>query len=217
MASARRPAFSASARSPNNSRRQPRRALDLGLVLAGDLFKIVHRGDDLGGDAVLLEVMRSSTFKSSTVAEAPLESGRSRSMRGSVLGSRSSPAFTASRICSPARERSNPLGMERSCASRSGVVGCCVAISPITSSFKMRERGMSRPCASRSRHAATSISTPSSFGLRARERSRSQACSGSCAIGVGRGQHRHLLAHPFAAAPLGEVGVELHEARRADG
>ena len=58
-------------------------------------------------------------------------------------------------------------------------VGACTAISPIASSLRTRPRGTSRLCASRSRQAATSISTASSFGLRTRVFSRIQASSGS--------------------------------------
>ena len=79
----------------------------------------------------------------------------------------------------PHFERSKPFGSERKPASFSSVVGACTARSPITSSLSTRPRGTSRACASRSRQAATSISTASSFGLRARVFSRCQACSGS--------------------------------------
>ncbi len=69
--------------------------------------------------------------------------------------------------------------MSASEPSRSTVVGACTAMSPTTSSLSTRERGTSRVCASRSRQAAISISTASSFGLRTRLLSRSQARSGS--------------------------------------
>ena len=107
---------------------------------------------------------------------------------------------------SPHFERSKPLGSERRPASRSGVVGACIAMSPMVSSLSTRARGTSRVCASRSRQAATSISTASSFGLRTRVFSRSQALLGLGAIGVGRGQNLHLVVHPVGAAAPAEVG-----------
>ena len=54
-----------------------------------------------------------------------------------------------------------------------------MAMSPMVSSLSTRERGTSRLCASRSRQAATSIRTASSFGLRTLVLSRIQARAGS--------------------------------------
>src|SRR5499433_1237279 len=150
----------------------------IGIVVVGDLLELVDGGDHLGGDRVALRRHAQQHLGSSTVA-VPLPPPRWRSMRGRLFGSRASPRATACRMSWPHFERSNPRGSERKAASRSTVVGACIAISPSTSSLSTRPRGTSRVCASRSRQAATSISTASSFGLRTRVLSRSQAVSGS--------------------------------------
>ena len=123
-------------------------------------------------------VMRSSTFNSSTVAE-PAALPRGLSSFGRLCGSRARPRSTAATMSLPHLERSKPFGIERRFASFSSDVGAWVAMSPIASSFSTRLRGTSRVCASRSRQAAISISTASSFGLRTRDFSRSQARDGS--------------------------------------
>ncbi len=88
------------------------------------------------------------------------------------------------------------------------MVGAWVAISPMASSFRTRLRGTSRVWASCSRHAATSIKTASSFGFRTRVFSRSHGAFRMDVVCLGRGEDLHLLADPFAAASLFEVGIE---------
>jgi hypothetical protein len=77
--------------------------------------------------------MRSKTFNSSTIA-APLELLRGFSIFGSAERSRARPRCTAATTSAPHFERSNPFGSERRPASRSMLVGACVAMSPTASS-----------------------------------------------------------------------------------
>ena len=91
-------------------------------------------------------------------------------------------------------------------ASFSSVVGACTARSPITSSLSTRPRGTSRACASRSRHAATSISTASSLRLAHARLQPLPRMLRLHAVGVGRGEDLHLLVDPLGAPALGDVG-----------
>ena len=151
----------------------------VGVVVVGDAVEVVDGGDHLGGDAVpfrrhaqqhLEQFHRRLAVdrRSAGVRAAAATSDRARARGG--------PPRRWPRPISSAR---SPCGSERKLASRSIVVGACIAMSPMTSSLSTRPRGTSRSCASRSRQAATSISTASSLGLRTRVFRRSQACSGS--------------------------------------
>ena len=83
IASASRPCFSASAASPNSSRRQPCRAATSALSSAAICSRSSTVAITLLATAWRSEVMRSSTFSSSTIA-APLELLRGFSILGSV-------------------------------------------------------------------------------------------------------------------------------------
>jgi hypothetical protein len=119
-------------------------------------------------------VALSSTLSRSSTAPL-LGRPRSRSSRGRLCGSIAEARPTAASTSPPARERSKPFGTERNSPSASTERGARWTMSISASSFSTRLRGTSRPCASRSRQAASSISTASSFGLRTRAFSRSQA------------------------------------------
>ncbi len=102
-ASASLPCLSASAFSPNSSRRQPFSAGTSASSSAAMRSRSSTVAITLAATPCRSEVMRSSTLSSSTVA-APFGAGRKRSSCGSVLGSRASPRLTASTIClAPAR------------------------------------------------------------------------------------------------------------------
>ena len=156
------------------------------------------------------EVMRSSTFSSSTIA-APLELLRGFSIFGSVAGSRASPRCTAATMSLPHFERSKPFGSERRLASFSSEVGAWVAISPTASSFSTR----------RARHVAALrfLLAPGRDFHQHREflrlaHPRLQPLPGALGVeivGLRRGQDLHLLADPVAAAALLQVGVERCE------
>ena len=147
---------------------------NVGLVVAGNAFKIVDGGDHFGGDVVPLGDHAQQHFQQFDRRHAV--GGRRQARRTRQrFHVPSRPRATAATIASPQRDRSKPLGSERKCLSFSIVVGACTAMSAMTSSLRTRERGTSRNCASRSRQAATSISTASSLGLRTRVFSRCQA------------------------------------------
>ena len=151
----------------------------VGVVVGGDAVEVVDRGDHLGGDAVAARRHAQQHLEQFDGGGAVRRRARAFEPRQG-LGIAREPALDR------VDDRLRPISSARSLwaasaarPSRSIVVGACTAISPITSSLSTRERGTSRVCASRSRQAATSISTASSFGLRTRVLSRCQARSGS--------------------------------------
>jgi len=161
--------------------------------------------------------MRSSTFRSSTVA-VPFAAWRPRSSSGSDLGSRASPRLTASRMSWPHFDRSNPFGSERSPASFSTVVGACTARSPITSSLSTRPRGD----IARLRLAlapARDLHQHREFLRLARARLQPlPGVVGLHAVGFRRGEDPHLLVDPFVALALADVRGQraVHVAQMRD-
>ena len=172
--------MSASAFSPNSSRRQPLQRRHIGLVVGGDALEIVDRGDHLGGDVMALRDHAQQHLEQfdDRARRWPPACARSQVRQGLRIArqpalDRGDDRLAPARALEALGQRAQVRELAR------GVVGACTAMSPIASSLSTRERGTSRDCASRSRQAATSISTASSFGLRTRVFSRCQAFSGS--------------------------------------
>ena len=113
---------------------------DIGVIVGSDLSRSSTVAITLLATACRSDVIRSSTFRSSTMAP-PLELPRGFSIFGSVEGSRATPRWTAATMSVPHLERSKPFGSERRLASRSRLVGAWVAISPTASSLRTRLRG----------------------------------------------------------------------------
>ena len=63
MASARSPCLSASAFSPNSSRRQPVQCRNISGIVGGDAFEVVDGGDDFRGDVMRSEIIRKQHFE----------------------------------------------------------------------------------------------------------------------------------------------------------
>jgi hypothetical protein len=154
----------ASARLPNNSRRQPWRRGTSAVSLSATASMSELEATSFGAMPSCSHTTLSASFSTSAAAcAASLMSSRPSSGWGSDLPSSARPAATAFRTASPTRELAMPLGRARSWFSASRVCGDCTAISAMASSFSTRERGTFFSRASRSRQAATSISTPSCF------------------------------------------------------
>src|SRR5579872_7384720 len=100
MASARWPCLSASALSPNSSRRQPFSAGTSARSLAAMRSRSSTVAITLAATWWRSEIIRNSTLSSSTTA-APFAAGCERCCSGSIFGSRSSPRATAATIASP--------------------------------------------------------------------------------------------------------------------
>ena len=139
----------------------------------------------------------------------PLTGGFGRSSRGSVLGSRASPRRTASTIASPHFDRSKPSGQRaqaREALDRRRRLHRDVADDVVL------EHATARHVALLCFALAPGGDLDQHGELLGLAHPRLQALPGVLgleAIGRGRGQHLHLLAHPVAAAALVEIGGEL--------
>jgi len=171
-ASASWPCLSLSAASPNNSRRQPCSAPTSGIVVRRDLFEIVDVAITLLATAWRSDVIRSSTFRSSTMA-ASLELLRCFSIFGSVRGRARYRAARRRRCRRPFRavESLRQGTQTREPFQAGGRVGGDIADRVVLQYAAARNVAALRLLLA---PAATSISTASSFGLRTRVFSRSR-------------------------------------------
>ena len=124
---------------------------------------------------------------------------RSRSIFGSVFGSRARPRSTAATMSAPAFDRSMPFGNARSSPSASAVFGAARAISIMMSSLRTRDRGTSRPCASASRQPASSIRTGEIARFAGAVAKPLPSPVGVLLVGRSRRQRAHLVGEPAEA------------------
>ena len=177
---ARRPCFSSSALSAEKLAPPAGQRRDLGMSSAAMASRSSTVAIILAATPWLLATLAQQHLEQfdrrAAAAVAPLALDASAGSWGRARArARSRPEFRRRRATAPSR-----AGMERRCRKASALRGAASAMLDQASSFRTRERGTSRVCASRSRQAATSMSTARSRGLRRRLRSRSQAFSGCC-------------------------------------